>query len=117
MHYSLMVYGPNRIPIVKWLREQALESFQHAEQTGEMITSFGGHPSLKIGSLLETNKHSIQDILDESLAHEKMQLDNWHRLLKLSEGKSVLLEEFARKMISEEETHIFEVEKMLRKPE
>ena len=25
-HYSLMVFGYNRIPIVKWLRDQATES-------------------------------------------------------------------------------------------
>lgn len=116
-HYSLMVYGHNRIPIVKWLRDQAKESLMHAEQAGEHITTLGGHPSLKIGSLLETNQHSISDILKESLQHEKSQLDNLYRLLKQVEGKSVYLEEFAREMIVEEENHISEVEKMIRKPE
>ena len=27
-HYALMVYGINRIPIVKWLEKQAEESFE-----------------------------------------------------------------------------------------
>lgn len=116
-HYSLMVYGHNRIPIVKWLREQAAESLTHAETAGEHITTLGAHPSLKIGSLLETNKHAIGDILKESLNHEKSQLENLYALLKLVEGKSVYLEEYARDMICEEENHISEVEKMIRKPE
>jgi bacterioferritin len=116
-HYSLMVYGHNRIPIVKWLRDQANESLLHANLAGEHITTLDGHPSLKISSLLETHKHSISDILKESLAHEKAQLKNYHSLLKLVEGKSVFLEEYAREMICDEEAHISEVEKMLRKPE
>lgn len=115
-HYSLMVYGHNRIPIVKWLRDQSAESLAHAEQAGEHITSLGGHPSLKISELLESHKHSINDILEESLEHESEQLNNYKKLLKLVEGKSVFIEEYAREMICDEETHITEVEKMLRHP-
>lgn len=115
-HYSLMVFGHNRIPIVSWLRDQAKESLTHAETAGEHITTLGGHPSLKIASLLETEKHTIQDILAESLEHEKRQLTNFHDLLRLVEGKSVYLEEYARQMITDEEDHISEVEKMIRKP-
>jgi bacterioferritin len=115
-HYSLMVFGHNRIPIIGWLRAQAKESLMHAEQTGEFVTALGGHPSLKISNLLETEKHSIRDILQESLEHEKAQLQLYYDLLKLTEGERVSLEEFARDMIAEEEQHIFEVEKMLRNP-
>jgi bacterioferritin len=116
-HYSLMVFGHNRIPIVSWLRDQANESLTHAALAGEHITTLGGHPSLKIGPLLETNNHAITEILKESLQHEKKQLDHLHDLLKLVEGQSVFLEEYAREMIVEEEAHIAEVEKMIRKPE
>lgn len=116
-HYSLMVFGHNRIPIVAWLRDQATESLTHANQAGEHITTLGGHPSLKISSLLETHKHSINDILQESLDHEREQLGNYKTLLGLVEGKSVYLEEYARDMITDEEAHIAEVEKMLRKPD
>ncbi|MBY0407865.1 MAG: hypothetical protein K2Q01_09240 [Rickettsiales bacterium] len=116
-HYALMVFGYNRIPIVGWLREQATESLTHASQAGEHITTLGGHPSLKIAALLETHKHSINDILTESLAHETKQLENYYALLKLVEGHSVFLEEYARQMIEDEETHCSEVQKMLRKPE
>jgi bacterioferritin len=116
-HYSLMVFGHNRIPIVSWLREQATESLQHAYQAGEHITTLGGHPSLKIASLLETHKHSINDILKESLEHETTQIGNYMALLKLVEGKHIYLEEYAREMITDEELHVSEVQKMLRKPE
>jgi bacterioferritin len=114
-HYSLMVYGHNRIPIVKWLRDQGSESLGHAQIAGEHITTLGGHPSLKIAALLETHKHSIGDILKESLAHEKEQVENYYKLLKLVEGENVYLEEYAREMICDEELHISEVEKMIRK--
>lgn len=113
-HYSLMVFGHNRIPIVKWLRDQASESLMHASVAGEHITTLGGHPSLKIGQLVETSKHSLNDILKESLEHEEAQLKNLYSLLKLVEGKSVYLEEYAREMITEEENHVAEVKKMLR---
>lgn len=113
-HYALMVYGYNRIPIVKWLRDQATESLGHANIAGEHVTTLGGHPSLKIGGLIETHKHSIRDIMTESLDHEKTQLGNLFKLLKLVTGKSVYLEEYAREMIVEEENHISEVMKMLR---
>jgi bacterioferritin len=113
-HYSLMVFGHNRIPIVKWLRDQANESLMHANQAGEHITTLGGHPSLKIGKLIETEKHSLNDILKESLDHEESQVQNLYHLLKLVEGKIVYLEEYAREMITEEENHIAEVKKMLR---
>jgi bacterioferritin len=115
-HYSLMVFGYNRIPIVGWFREQAKESLTHAERIGEMITTLEGHPSLKIAKLLETHKHSIHEILTESLAHEREQLEGLHSLLKEVEGKSVWIEEFARLMIVDEEAHCSEVEKMLRQP-
>lgn len=115
-HYSLMVFGYNRIPIVSWLRAQATESLTHAQQAGEMITHFGGHPSLNIGKLLETHNHDIGDILRESYAHEQTTLRLYVDLLALVEGKSVMLEEYARGLILQEETHLGEVDKMLRKP-
>jgi len=116
MHYSLMIYGYNRIPIVSWLRGQATESMGHAQEAGELITHLGGHPSLGIGHLLESHKHDVGDILKESLEHEKETVGFYYELLKLVEGKSVLLEEYALKMIAAEELHMGEVDKMMRKP-
>lgn len=114
-HYSLMVYGYNRIPIVSWLKGNADESLTHAHRAGELVTLLGGHPSLKIGPLLETEKHDIGDILRESLEHEKTALKAYYDLLKIAEGHSVLLEEYAREMIVNEEMHQDEVNKMLRR--
>ena len=115
-HYSLMVYGFNRIPIVSWLKGNADESLMHAHKAGELVTLMGGHPSLKIGSLLETEQHDLGDILRESLQHEKNSIAAYYELLKVAEGKSVLLEEYAREMIYGEELHLDAVNKMLRKP-
>lgn len=115
-HYSLMVFGYNRIPIVSWLKANADESLAHAYRAGEFVTLLGGHPSLKIGSLLETHKHDIGDILRESLEHERAGLAGYYDLLKVAEGNSVALEEYAREMILAEEMHIDEVNKMLRRP-
>lgn len=115
-HYALMIYGYNRIPIVSWMQQQADESLAHARQAGEMITHLGEHPSLAIGPLLETHNHDIGDILRESLEHEQAALATYKELLILAEGQSVLLEEYARQMIAEEEMHQGEVDKMLRKP-
>ena len=115
-HYALMVFGYSRIPIVSWLRSEATTCLAHANAAGELVTHFGEHPSLKIGSLLETHKHGINDILLESLDAEKKGLQLYKRLLDLVRDRSVLLEEYAREMIAEEETHLGEVNKMLRKP-
>lgn len=115
-HYSFMVFGYHRIPIVSWLRGQATESLAHAQEAGELITHLGEHPSLGIGPLLETEKHDIGEILRESADHEQATLAIYKHLLQVVEGKSVMLEEYARKLIAAEEMHIGEVCKMLRKP-
>ncbi len=114
-HYSFMIFGPNRIPIVSWLRDQASESLTHSQEAGELITHFGEHPSLGIGELLETHKHDTLSILEESLTHESKQMHLYEELLELTRDKSVLLEEYARRMVAEEEKHIGEVRKMLKK--
>ena len=123
-HYSLMIFGYNRIPIVEWLKGNAAESLDHAHRAGELVTLLGGHPSLKIGPLLETEKHDIGDILRESLEHETLALASYYDLLKIatrthpetSGVQSVLLEEYARDLIVQEEMHLDEVNKMLRRP-
>src|SRR5438132_10573824 len=115
-HYSFMVYGYNRIPIVKWLEAQADESMAHARAAGELVTQLGAHPSLGIGPLLETHKHDIGDILRESLEHEKKTLVEYEKLMELVQGDDVMLEEYARQHIYLERLHIGEVDKMLRRP-
>jgi len=115
-HYSFLVYGYNRIPIVSWLREQASESLLHAQQAGEMITHLGAYPSLAIGPLLDSHQHDIGAIMRESLETEARALALYKELLAVVEGSSVMLEEYARQMVYAEEQHAGEVDKMLRKP-
>ena len=115
-HYSFLVFGHNRIPIVSWLRDQAAESLTHAQQAGEMITLLGAYPSLVIGPLLDSHKHDIGAILRESLETEGKALTLYRELLRCAEGRSVVLEEYARQMVYAEELHAGEVDKMLRKP-
>jgi bacterioferritin len=116
LHYSFMIFGHNRIPIVAWLRDQSNESNAHAVLAGEHITAFGGHPSLKIGPLLETHQHDVNEILKEAHEHEKEGLQAYYDLLELVAGKSILLEEYARDQIAAEEMHLADIRKMMRKP-
>src|SRR5512132_4495625 len=95
-HYSLMIFGHNRIPIVSWLRGEATTCLTHANAAGELVTHLGEHPSLKIGALLETHKHGISDILLESLEAEKTGLALYRELYELTKDRSVLLEDYAR---------------------
>ncbi len=113
-HYSLMVAGPNRIPIVQFMKQQATESLLHASTAGEILVGLGGHPTLQIAEIAESYKHSVKDILEESLAHERTALDIYKKLLEVVEDCSVYLEEFARTQIAQEEMHGLEVRKMLR---
>ena len=113
-HSSMMVSGPHRIPIVDFLKEQANESLLHAQQAGEILTGLDGHPTQNIAKIKETNRHTIKDILEESLEHEMHAVDLYKNLLSLVEDRSVYLEEYARGMIGEEEQHSLELKKMLK---
>lgn len=113
-HYSLMVTGPNRIPIVNFFKAQANESLLHAQQAGEILTGLEGHPSQKIAPIEESYQHTVKDILQESLNHERQALQLYKDLLVTVENASIYLEEFARTMIGQEELHNLEIKKMLR---
>jgi bacterioferritin len=41
VHYSLMIYGYNRIPIVDWMKSNAQEGLTHAHRAGELMTLLG----------------------------------------------------------------------------
>ena len=115
-HYSFMVYGHDRMLIVKWLEGQAGEGLTHAKTAGELVTQLGAHPSLGVAPLTDTYDHDIESILRESLAHERSTLAHYTGLLELVAGKNVMLEEYARQHIYLEMQHIGEVDKMLRRP-
>lgn len=115
LHYSFMIFGPNRIPITGWFRNHANEGITHAVSIGEKITALGGHPSVKVKPVPETNKHNVMDILEESLEFEREGLRLYHELLGMV-GDDVALEEMVRALILDETTHIEEVEKMIKGP-
>jgi bacterioferritin len=115
-HYSFLVFGYGRIPIVSWLRAQGTESLAPVQAVGEWITTLGAYPSLAIGPLLDSHTTDIGEMLRESMQTEHAALELYRELLGLVEGKSIALEEFAREMILAEEMHAAEVDKMLRKP-
>ena len=113
-HYSLMIFGANRLPLVDFFKAQASESLAHANLAGEHITGLGGHPPLNINNIKETFKHDITEILKETLEHEKKAITVYYELLELINDKSVYLEEYARTMIGEEEQHSLELKAMLK---
>ena len=115
-HYSFLIFGHTRIPIVSWLRDQAAESLLHAQMAGEWITTLGAYPSLEIGPLLDSHTFDVNTIMRESLAAEAKTLALYVRLKDLVESRSVALEEYARQLIHAEELHAAEVDKMLRRP-
>jgi bacterioferritin len=114
LHYSFMIMGHNRIPIQKWFRDQANESTAHTIAVGELITAYGGHPSVVSAKMEESNKHGVDQILKESLSFEEESLDLYKKLVKIAvDADDIALEEFARGQVLEETNHIFEVKKML----
>jgi bacterioferritin len=113
LHYSFMIFGPNRIPITAWFRTHANDGIAHAVAVGEKITALGGHPTVKVKPVPETNKHNVLDILEESLEFEREGLRLYHELLGMV-GDDIALEEMVRGLILDETTHIEEVEKMIR---
>ena len=113
--YSLMVFGHGRIPIMDWMRSQATESLAHAQLAGEEVTTLGAKVSLSIGELVGTHHATVDEMMQEMLIHEQHGIELYHRLLAQTEGRSVSLEEFARQMIRNEELHLSEINKMLRK--
>ena len=113
-HYSLMIVGYNRLPLIDFFKSQASESLTHANLAGEYITGLGGHPPLEIDNIEETYNHNIKDILQETLEHEQKAIKIYYELLSLIDGKSVYLEEYARNLIGQEELHVLEIKKMLK---
>lgn len=115
-HYAFMIFGYSRIPVISWFESQANESLLHARQVGEMITHFGGEPSLAIGKLLDKHETDMSKILHKCLEHERSAQALYRKLLEQTEGRSIVLEEYARTQIATEELHSGEIEKMLRRP-
>jgi bacterioferritin len=118
LHYSFMIMGYNRIPIQAWFRDNAKEAMDHAVEVGEKITSLGGHPPMVAAKVEETNLHTIQQLLEESLKFEEEAIMKYKSLVQVAtELGDYALEEMARSFVRTEIEHADEVRKMLRKPE
>ncbi len=113
-HYALMVTGPYRLPLVDFFKNQALESLQHAQRAGEIMTGLGGHPQMDITPIPESHQHSVRSILQESYSHEKQAIELYRKLVDLTSGDSVFLEEYARSMVATEEDDLMQLRMMLR---
>ena len=113
-HYALMVTGRDRLSLTQFFKDQASESLLHAQQAGELVTGLGGHPTLEISFIEESNKHSSVDLLNESGAHEKTAIGLYKELCEVVDGDSIYIEEYAREMIKAEEMHSIEIQKMLK---
>lgn len=118
LHYSFMIMGYNRIPIQSWFRDNAKEAMAHATEIGEKITSLGGHPPMVGAKVEESNLHTVQQLLEESLRFEEEAIANYKKLVQVATDLGdYALEEMARSFVREEVEHADEVRKMLRKPE
>src|SRR5260370_35260816 len=71
LHYSLMVFGHARIPIIGWMRNQGTEGMNHAAMAGEYGTVLGGQPPLSISQGVQSRKHDISPIIGDTLEHER----------------------------------------------
>ena len=111
-HYSFMIYGHARIPITSWLRDNATESLAHAQEAGEMIMRLHRRPALGIAALPH---NTIDEILTESIQREESGVELYRELLALVKDKSVVLEEYATRLVSAEAVHLREMELMLMK--
>jgi bacterioferritin len=111
-HYSFMIYGHVRIPITSWLRDNATESLAHAQEAGQMIMRLHKRPALGIAALPTTQHNTIDDILTESIQREEDGVALYRELLALVKDKSVVLEEYATRLISAEAIHLREMELM-----
>jgi bacterioferritin len=111
-HYSFMIYGHARIPITSWLRDNASESLAHAQEAGQMIMRLHKRPALGIAALPTTHHNTIDEILAESIQREEAGVELYRELLALVKDKSVVLEEYATRLVSAEAVHLREMELM-----
>lgn len=116
-HFGLMIHGYNSSTVVDWLRAQAEEGLRHAQRAGEMIALLGGHPTLGIGPLQESQQYDVAAILHEALKHENEACAAYYALLDLAQGRSAVIEQYARELIVAEEMHAGQVDRMLRNPD
>ncbi len=114
VHHSFHVYGQGRGPIVGMLRARAQESMGHAILLGEKIIALGGNPTAHVSEVLEPKRETIDEILKDTLAAEKESLEQYKSYLPLVKD-DIALDFMLRKQVLDEQEHVDELEKLLRK--
>ena len=114
LHHSFLVFGPGRGPLQQFLRTRVNDSITHATQLGEKITALGGHPSINVRVEHAPGEQSIEDMLREDLENEQEAVTLYRENLDLV-ANDVPLDQMFRDIICEEQGHVEEFEKMLRK--
>lgn len=114
LHHSFLVMGPNRGPIVQFLRARAKDSMDHAIQLGEKVTALGGHPTVKIAEHMEPGDQTLEEMLHEELEAEKKSFEVYKKRMPLFRDNPAL-EYLMQNFIIEEQEHIESLEKLLRK--
>ena len=80
-----------------------------------MIMRLHKRPALGIATLPTTPHNTIDEILTESIQREEAGVVLYRELLALVKDKSVVLEEYATRLVSAEAIHLREMELMLMK--
>ena len=80
-----------------------------------MIMRLHKRPTLGIAALPITQHNTIDEILTESIEREEAGVELYRELLALVKDKSVVLEEYATRVVAAEAVHIREMELMLMK--
>jgi bacterioferritin len=80
-----------------------------------MIIRLHKRPALGIASLPTVAHTTIDEILTEAIEREETGVDLYRKLLATVKDKSVVLEEYATRLIASEATHVREMELMLMK--
>jgi bacterioferritin len=80
-----------------------------------MIMRLHKRPALSIAALPATRHNTIDEIMTESIQREEPGVELYRELLCLVKDKSVVLEEYATRMVAAEAVHIRGTELMLMK--
>ncbi len=110
---SFRVFGPERVELVRFLREQAQESLLHAQGVGDRMVRLGANPALNAPEDLAENPRTVDDILRISLVHERRAVDGYRAVAAVADDDFALMD-YATRMVAEESDHVAEVELMLR---
>jgi len=113
LHYSFMIFGPGRKPLVEFFRAEVTESIGHAAKMGEKITALGGRPTVKVSAIHEPQQYDTESILRESLKHEEGAVKLYSRILELVQDDTPLRVLFEDQVLQEQE-HVEELRKYLR---